>query len=223
MSFWNFVTDLLPIAVPAAATIYGAKQTSDANNKAAQQMMQAQQSATQMELEKLRQAQENLEVNRRAASPGLIATQEIIARGARLTPEQKMAVQDSRQQAVNSLRGSSLRGSGRATSAIISDVDNRVRNNFMSQNQNAADTAARGLAGQYFGAGQSIANTQAAQGRTASEGLTSTGTIQGANTIGQGAVRGQAIGDVGAIIADSLKDNLAKKRDSSYETITWNN
>lgn len=216
MSFW---TNLLKVAVPAAATLYGAKLSSDAGDKAAKQAAQSTQAGTDAQLAALDLAQQNLQVNRRAASPGLLRTQEIIARGSKLTPEQEQAVEDSRRQAVNALKGSSLRGSARATSALISDTDKRVRNNFMTQNQNAADTAARGLAGQYFGAGTNLAQTATNTGNAISQGLVNQGNIQASNTLGQGALRGQAIGDVSAIISDSLKNDFQDKRDSSYERV----
>lgn len=219
MSFWNFVKDILPTVVAAGATIYGAQQASDSNNKAAQTLTGAQTAATAAQVQGLNMAKQELDVNRRAASPGLMATQEIIARGARLTPEQELAVADSRDQALNTLKGSSLRGSAKATSAIVADTDNRTRSNFMSQNQQRADSAAQGLAGQYFGAGTNIANNASQTGNAISQGLLDTGTIQASNTIGQGALRGQTIGDVGAIIADSLKGDMTKERDSSYQRV----
>ena len=219
MSFWNFVKEVLPVAIPAAATIYGANQVSKANNQAAQISTQATQDATSAQLAGLEQAQENLIVNRNAASPGLLATQKIIARGSKLTPEQETAVADSRGQALNSLKGSSLRGSGRATAAIVSDVDNRVRNNFMAQNQTASDNAAKYLSSGFFSSNSALAGNQAQQGSTISKGLTTTGDIQASNTQGQAAIQGQAIGDVGALIADSLKASQQEKRDSSYERV----
>jgi len=219
MSFWDFIPKILPTVLKAGATIYGAKQSADASNQAASQAIDASNKATAAELEGLREAQRNLEINRTAASPGLLATQEIIGRGARLTPEQELLVQDSRDQALSSLRGSSLRGSARATSAVVSDVDKRVRGGFTTQNQNRADTASRALAGQYFGAGSQVADTAAQQGRAASRGLIDTGNVQSATTFGQGKIRGQAIGDVGAVIADAIKENMGKERDSSFKRV----
>lgn len=214
MSFWE---SILTVAIPAAATIYGASLASKSNDKAAQQMTQATQAGTDAQLQGLKIAQKNLEVNRKAASPGLLRIQEVIARGAQLTPEQELAVDDSRREALNALKGSSLRGSGRATSAIVSDVDNRTRTAFMDSNRRAADTAAAGLSGQYFGAGTNIANNATATGNAVSTGLVNTGTIQASNTLGQGALRGQAIGDVGAIIADAAKEQFQEERKRQYD------
>lgn len=219
MSFWSF----LPTALTAASVVYGANLQSKTNDKATRQMVEAQNRATQAQVDALNTARQELNVNRQAASPGLLATQEIIARGARLTPQQETAVADSRAQALNALRGSSLRGSARTTSAIVSDTDQRTRDNFMAQNQNRADTAGLQLAGQYFGAGRDVANTAAQTGSAVSQGLTNNGIVTASNTMGQGNLMGQTIGDVGSIIANSMKDDLAKERDSSYRTtINWN-
>lgn len=219
MSFWNFVKDMGPL-LAVGATLYGADQASKSNNQAATIMAGAQKEGTAAQLEGLKMAKEELAVNRTAASPGLLATQAVINRGATLTPQQETAVADSREEALNALRGSSLRGSARATSAIVSDTDKRVRQGFMDANQGRADSAAAGMAGQYFGAGNNMANNSTAAGGVISQGLVNTGNIQGANAIGQGALRGQAIGDIGAIIADSVKDNVKKERDSSYTRVS---
>lgn len=218
MSFWNFVKDMGPLLM-AGATLYGANQASKANNHAADVMSGAQKAGTDAQLQGLKMAKEELAINRNAASPGLMATQELISRGAALTPQQELAVADSREQALNALKGSSLRGSARATSAVISDTDKRVRGGFMDANQNRADSAATGLSSQYFGAGNNMASNSTAAGGVISQGLVNTGNIQGANSIGQGALTGQAIGDIGAIIADAAKSRVKEERDSSYAKV----
>lgn len=219
MSFWDFVKPMLPALVAGGVTLYGAKMATDASDKAANQVTAANNAATQAQVDALKTGQQNLEVNRNAASPGLLAMQELIARGPQLTPEQEMAVGDSRTQALNALKGSSLRGSARATAATVADVDTRTRNNFMTANQQQANTAASTLGGQYFSSGVNIANNASQQGTALSEGLMNNGTVAGANTIGKATVQGQAIGDIGATIADSLKDQINKSRDSSYAKV----
>jgi hypothetical protein len=214
-SYWDF----LPTVLQIGASIYGADQASKSKKQAAQIGATAEKASVDAQLKGLEMAKEQLAINRAAASPGLLATQEIINRGSTLTPEQEQAVADSRTQSLNALKGSSLRGSARATSAVVSDTDRRVRQGFMDANLNRSATAATGLAGQYFGAGDSLANAAKIGGDVVSQGLIKTGDIQGANVIGQGAVSGQAIGDVGAIIADAVKENAKKERDSSYAKV----
>ena len=98
MSFWG---SILKVAVPAAVSLYGMKTQSDANDEAAEQATRATQASTKAQTDALRIAEQNLEKNRQAASPGLMATQEIITRGSDLTPEQEMAVENSRRQSLN--------------------------------------------------------------------------------------------------------------------------
>lgn len=217
MSFWSFVKDVLPTVLKTGATIYGAKQSSDATALAGQQATQASQEATAAYLEGLRQSQLQFEQQQKAASPGLRALQGQVARGARLTPDQERAVEDSRRESINALKGSSLRGSARATSAIVSDTDTRVRGGFRERNIRQSDDAAKALSGQYFGAGSNLANTYANQGNIASQGLLNTGNIQSSSTLGQGAIKGQAIGDIGAIIADQIKNSELEKYNQNYE------
>ncbi len=209
MSFWGAV---LNTVVPAALNIYGAKQSSKAADKAASQATSATQAGVKAQQDALDFSKQVYQDSRTAASPGLRATQNIVQRGSDLTPEQEQAVIDSRRQSLNALQGSSLRGSARATSALIADTDKRVRNNFMSQNRNASDRAALSLTGQYFNSNNQIANNATQSGNVASQGLTTQGNIQAANTLGQSAIKGQAIGDIGAIIADSLKQNQQKQQ-----------
>ena len=215
MSFWDFV----PALVTAGATLYGVNQASKATQKAADTLKQANNNATNVEMAGLDAAKNVVAQNQSAASPGLLAQQEIINRGSALTPEQEQAVADSRTQAINSLKGSSLRGSARATSAIISDTDNRVRNNFMTANQRDADQAAGTLSGQYFTAGNSLASNATDAGKAASTGLMNSGNIDASNLTGQAKLSGQAIGDIGAVIADQVKSNISDQRNSSYKQV----
>ncbi len=205
--FWDF----LPTALQVAATIYGTKQASDANNKATQTLTEAQRAGTAAQVAGLNTAKQITQQNQGAASPGLMAEQAIVNRGSTLTPAQEIAVEDSRTQAINALNGTGLRGSARATSATIADTDRRVRDEFMQQNQNNANTAAGALSGQYFQAGNNLATNATNTGAVISQGLTNTGDVQGSNDIGQGKLAGQAIGDVGATIANTLKNNIVQK------------
>jgi hypothetical protein len=156
------------------------------------------------------------------ASPGLLALQGIVNRSEALTPEQTLALDDARRKSLDALQGGSLRGSARATAATVNDVDGRMRTEFMAQNRGRADSAAGALSGQYFNAGNNIADLNMQGGKSVSSGLLNTGDINAANELGQGTIQSRAIGDIGAIIADQLKNSETKKRDSSYETINWN-
>lgn len=204
MSFWTFLKDVTPL-LAVGATVYGANQSAQANTQAANTMTAAQDKA-------MTAANTVYKANQGAASPGLLATQAVINRGSRLSPEQEQQVADTRAQALNALKGSSLRGSARTTAAIIADTDKRTRDNLMSQNQTRADNAAGTLTGQYFNAANNIANVS-------SQGLVNSGNISAANTLGQAQISGQAIGDIGAIIADAAKTKAQEERKRSYAKV----
>lgn len=211
-SFWDF----LPAIITAGATIYGAKQASKTTNQATQQLTQAQQAGTQAELAAIEAAKTQYQTLQRQASPGLVALQGVVGRGDALTPAQTQAIEDARRTSLDALSGSGLRGSAGATVATVRDVEGRMRGDFMQQNQSRADQAAANLSGQYFNQGANQANMNLTGGAALSSGLTSTGNIAASNTIGQGRISGSAIGDIGAVIADQIKQN--NRRDSSYQT-----
>lgn len=209
----------LPAAISAGATLYGASQASKGQNKGAEIVAQAQREATAAEQEGIHIAQANMQRQQQAASPGLMAMQGIIGRGEALTPYQEQALADARRRAVDTLQGGSVRGSARATAATVADVEGRIRGQFMEQNRNRSDQAASNLSGQYFGAGDKIANYNLGAGQSASQGLLGIGATDYANAINQGVIKGQAIGNIGAVIADSMKNDDIKTRESSYAPV----
>lgn len=215
----NLAVKALPAVIGAGATIYGASQASKAQNQGAQIATAAQNQATAAEQEAIRNAQTNMRLQQQAASPGLMAMQGIIGRGEALTPYQEQALADARRRAVDTLQGGSVRGSARATAATVADVEGRMRGQFMEQNRNRSDQAASNLSGQYFGAGDKISNYNLGAGQSASQGLLGVGATDYANAINQGVIKGQAIGNIGAVIADSIKNDDIKTRESSYAPV----
>lgn len=221
MSFWDFAKVLAPTLVSGAATVYGASQTNKGNDKASAQLVQAQREATAAEQKALATATAQMKEQQSAASPGLLAMNEIIGRGESLTPMQLRTLDDARRKTADSLQGGSLRGSARATSATIADVEGRMTDQFMDSNRNRADGAAGTMASQYFGAGNKIASLATDTGRSVSNGLISTGEVNAANTMGQTATNGKAIGDISALIADQFKAKDQERRDSSYAPVGY--
>lgn len=221
MSSWDWLIKLAPAVIGAGATMYGASQQSKAQEQAAQGAATAQQQATAAEQESLRIARENMLRQQSAASPGLVGVQQIIGRGEALTPLQEQSLEDARRSTLNTLQGGSLRGSARATAATVADVEGRMKNQFIEMNRNRADQAASNLSGQYFNAGNNVSNLDLKTGASASQGLLGVGNTDYANTLNQGVIKGQAIGDIGAVIADSLKTSQQEKRDSSYEPVKY--
>lgn len=216
MGMWDWVADLAPTLIETGVKAYGANQQSKAYNSATNTAVAAQKAATDREIAAREQANVLLKQQQQAASPGLTALQGVIGRSDQLTPAQVQAIDDARRTTLDSLNGGALRGSARATAATVADTTNRVTNQMLSQNQQRADSAAGSLAGQYFNTGNSIANNTAGTGQVASQGLTSVGQLQSNNAINQGTINGTAIGDISAVIADTVKASQNQKRDRAY-------
>lgn len=220
MGFWDFVADIpLDTIVKVGTNIFGANQTSSAQNKASSNAIAATNQATDAQLKAQEEANQILRSQQQMASPGLLQMQKVISQQDRLTPSQQQAIEDARRTTLDSLSGGSLRGSARATTAAVRDVEGRMTGDFLDRNTNKASSAAQSLAGQYFGAGNSIAQNEVNMGSTASQGLIGAGQIDYNNTINQNAITGSAIGDIGGVISDYLKKEINNKRDKQYETI----
>lgn len=228
MSFWDFVPDIITVG----ASLWGADQqqkantqsaevAAQANTQSAEQLLQAQQEATAAQQAGIEAATDVYQMQRADASPGLIHNQNIIGRGADLIPAQQRALDEARRTTIDSLHGGALRGSARATAATVGDVEGRMRDSYLEQNRNRADQAASNLSGQYFNAGSNEANMNLQTGNTASQGLINTGQITSSNTQEQAkntinanqntaSIKGAAIGDISAVIADQVKQNRIK-------------
>lgn len=217
MGMWDWVADLAPTLIETGVKAYGSSQTSKSYNDATAAEVAAKRAATERELAAREEANRLLKQQQQAASPGLTALQGVIGRSDQLTPAQIQALDEARRTTLDTLQAGSLRGSARATAATVNNVEGTMRNNMLAQNQNRADNAAGALAGQYFGTGNTIANNTVQSGQTASQGLTSIGGLQAQNSINQGAINGTAIGDISAVIADSVKEAQTKKRDEQFQ------
>ena len=235
-SYW----DWLPAVIGAGATIYGASVASKARDRATQQANIATQQSTQAIVDSNREATdastkaiesaESIMLDQqRSASPGLIGIQNIIGRGEGLTPIQGEGLVDARRRTVDALQGSSLRGSARATSATIRDVEDRLKNSYIDRNRNRADQAASNLSGQYFNAGKNVADLNLRKGQVVSSGLINSGSAVGRgiyeqgqntaiNTQNRATTRGTAIGDITAVITDQMKERNQRDKDSAYRS-----
>ena len=214
-SFWDWV----PTVIEAGVSLWGSSKASSANDKATQAAIDAQNRATKAQTDALQLAEQKQKEMQLAASPGLMQTQQIIARGEALTPEQKLALDDARRQGIDALQGGSIRGSARATTAVLNDLENRMRTGFMGQNRDRADAAASSLTGQYFNAGNNVSNLTGQQGQVLSSGLMNNGQNLVNSIQNDAAIKGTAIGDIGAVIADQLKTIQNQKRASSYDQV----
>jgi hypothetical protein len=183
MSWYSVFQKSLPTLLKIGGTAYGAYQASKANEAAAQNMQAANNRMIQQQ-----------QANQAQSASGLSRVQDIIRRGSALTPYQKSQIDDARRQTVNAMSASGLRGSGRATVAAVRNVEENMKGRFMDANQQRADNAATGLSQQYFNTSNNISN-----------GLINQGNISAGQTLSNASIRGQAIGDIGAVIADEIR------------------
>lgn len=202
MSFWNWAPTVISTFISASANQSAAKTAAAAQNR-----------ATQAQLQSIEQARQTMAQQQAMASPGLVQMQNVIRNQGTLTPAQLAALDDARRTTLGQLGASGLRGSARATAATVRDVEGRMRDQYMDANQRRADSAAGTLSGQYFNAGNNVANLQTAGGTAVSQGLANVGNIQSNQTLAQGDIAGKAIGDIGSVIADSIKNS---NRGTSY-------
>lgn len=203
----SWLTALLPTLVSTGATLYSSSQAQKANKKAAQQENLSTQAAAALSKQYLDNAQQQFGSMQTQAQPGVdrlthLATSDPNS----LTPEQKIALNDARESSLAGLAVSGLRGSGKATSAVVNDTQNRMRAGYASTNATRADTAASNLSGQYFNSGNNMANVNRDLATSGSNALMKQGETTANATTANGAISGQAIGDIGAVIADQIKN-----------------
>lgn len=203
----GWLTDLLPTLVSAGTTLYASNQAKSANKKAAQQENLSTQAAAALSKQYLDNAQQQFGAMRTQAQPGVDRLTQLATTDPNsLTPDQIRALSDARESSLAGLAVSGLRGSGKATSAVINDTQKRMREGYVSNNQTRADTAASNLSGQYFNAGNNEANVNRDLATSGSNALMKQGETTSSATTANGALSGQAIGDIGAIIADQIKN-----------------
>lgn len=199
--------------IKGGASIIGATIAADANREAGERASQA----AQQQAEAIRQgnalAQQRFEQTRADTLPALTYQKEQIARGEKLTPDQEARLGDVRRTAQNALAVSGLRGSGRATVALVRQSEADFTNNAMAQNRQNANQSATSLSSQYFRANDNAANTDAATGRAVGQGLATAGMYDAQAGLSNANLRGRAIGDIGTIINDTLKEG----RRSNYD------
>ena len=219
---------LLGSVIEGAGAYFGAKQTADANREAAERVAEAERAraaAAQAQADQIKQgnleAQARFETQQQQAQPGVSRLQQITTGAATLTPEQQAQLEELRRSSLNTLSRSGLRGSGRAVTESLRNVESDFTNRALGTNLARADSAATNLSNQGFAAGTRAAQTDVDIGRALGAGTAGAAgfnadaaiTEAGAD-VANAQLRGAAIGDISSIIASE-----AKGRDSKYGDI----
>lgn len=198
--------------ISGAASVTGAVIASNANERASERAAQA----AQQQAEEIRRgntlAQQRFEQNRADAEPGMAYQRQMIGQADQLTDAQRAQLDDVRRVTGNQLALSGLRGSGRAAVAAVRRSETDFVNSAMESNRRRADQAAGSLAQQGFRANELAANTDAATGRAIGQGAMQAGLYDAESGLANAQIRGRAIGDIGTIINDTLKEG----RKSNY-------
>lgn len=167
MSFFDsFLGVLNSPLLKTGAGILGNYTTQKANVKNTKVFNQQQQAAADARNAAQAQAQQQFvqnqqmfQQNQAMTSPGVAFQQGQVAtaNSGQLTAAQELALDDARRRSENALAVSGLRGSGRATTGIIKDVEGTLRANFMDQNLQRGQNAASALSQQFFNSSQQVA------------------------------------------------------------------
>lgn len=163
-----------------------------------------------------RAAQERFDQQQAQAAPAVSQLRTIaMTPPGTLTPEQQQGLEDARRSTLRSLNASGLRGSGRATTAVIKSVESDARNRAVATNQARSDAATQQLANQGFAAGTNAANVDSRTGTAVGAAERQAGTTAANLQTAQGAIQGQALADVASIIAGGQKARASRFRDIS--------
>lgn len=228
MSFFDFLTPLIPSLITAGVTLYTADQKENAQNKATNTANQANAAATAAQEAGITAATNNTNTMQAAASPGLIQQEQVMNQANSLTPLQKQGIADAQRTTLDALQGGDLRGSARATVAAVNQVNNLGYEQDIQANQQRADAAGAALTGQYFTSGNNLSNLALQGGKVASAGLVATGQNNANSTLNNAATTGQAIGNIGSVISSQMKQNNTNTANSAFSSpdtadgITWN-
>lgn len=139
----------LVTAIPSAiATVYGARKAAQANTNAANTALAGSKAAIEAVNAGRASADKTLETLGTQGQPGIDYLRGVVAKNPyELTPEQRIALEDSQRRAARVVNASPLAGSGRATSAVLNDTLNRGRAGYISSNIARGAQAAQQLAG----------------------------------------------------------------------------
>lgn len=178
---------------------------SDAADEAAQAQLQAAKIQARMIQQGQKRAAKTLHKIRKAAAPSIPYLQNAVTESGQLTPAQQQQLEDLRRNVSNTIHSSPFAGSGRTAAALFRRAESDFTNEALDRNKARADTAAGRLWGGYTGAAGQIASGQqtagAQMGAALGQGTANAGMIQAQGTLANGKLFGQAIGDIGSMIA----------------------
>lgn len=199
--------------IRGGAAIIGEKLARDANNRAVTEGNRAAALRAAAIKAGNDEAVARLDEIIRAGEAGTAALQKAVSSDPSiLSSTQQRVLDQTRRDTDARLASTGLRGSGRAVTAAIRDVDEGVRGRFIDQNQQRSDFAANQLHQPVAGAITGQANIAAGTGQALGTSAEQQNVNQAFNTQSNAGLRGQAIADIASIAADQLRTKPRARR-----------
>lgn len=174
-----------------------------------------------------------------ANAPGQTYLRQLVADPGSLTPQQTAQLEELRRATANQLRGSQFAGSGRTARTLFRAAESDFTNEALEKNRQRSVDAAGVMAGranqaemqgagQTMQAGNSVANLTAGLGNNTANLITNTAKVSGDSVAkaglydaqaeaANGKIYGQAVGDIGSIIANQSRESRYSDRLSKVE------
>jgi len=200
--------------VDAAVNIGGAFIAKDANDDAAEKIAAAERERAAAIRAGNDAAQARFDQTLQLTQPSIDALTRIgTSDPSTLTPGQERDLEDARRQATNTFSTSGLRGSGRAVTAGIRDVESTFRNQAFDINRARKDDANRTLAGEGFAATGQAAGLDVDSGRVEGDAAAGAGNAFASAGLANANLQGGALADISSLISSEEK---RRGRDSVF-------
>lgn len=223
MGFFDTVTDffssnddLFSSALKLGGSAFASYQQSKANDDAAKRYERAQQANSQAILQANEDANARYQDQKERTQDAVSFLRNVVDGDPyKLTPSQQEELARRRETASAQLHSSGLRGAGKAVTAAIKSVENDARGRMIDSNIRRSDSAAGGLASQYFNADTNAATSGLRTAGLVGNNAVNSAVVRSNADIANASAKGQALGDIASIVATQTKDRDGRK--SRYE------
>lgn len=206
-------------AVDTGLSLYSGYETKKANEEAARGIVEANNRNAEAVEAANRDAQERFERLAADGQPGVTYLKRLASNDPyQLTPGQEQSLAENRREAVNSLSRSGLRGSGRAVTAALKEVDSDLRNNYVNSNLSRSDQAAGQLAGISTTANRASADYGVDAARYGTGNLASSADVTGGADIANQELGNSGLADINSAVASLVKEGRKSRYFSSDDT-----
>lgn len=209
---------LAETAIDTGLGLWSNYETQEANDKAARQIVEAnERNAAAVEAAN-REAQARYEQLAADAAPGVTYLKKLASNDPySLTPGQEQYLAQQRRETANSLSRSGLRGSGRAVTTALREVDSNSRANLIDSNLARSDGAAGQLAGMTLPANSGAANYGVDAARYGTGALGTNAETQGSADIANEQLTSTGLADIGGAVSSLIKEG---RKSRYYKTDT---